>query len=154
MSLLQSLFDRIDAIGGLFFDEPELARYVTVPGSDAGFTIPDPVLQQSDRHIQDIHAPGLIGGSLPVIFFRTRHTGNPTFSVRLNTTPLIQHTLAESGPHSWHEIVPAVALKPQNNELTLGVSGEGVVTFSDVVILYRSNQLTVRRPLVLAPPEP
>lgn len=137
----------IDHVGGLF-EETQVARYVTVAGSGPGFTIPDPntPLPIGDRHIQDIHAPGLIAGSLPVIFFRTTHTGSPSFSVRLNTTRLTQHTFSDAGPHTWHEIIPAGALKPEANELTLAVSSDGSVTFSDIVILYTSNKLTARRP--------
>jgi len=151
MSIIRSVVNGLETLEGLFFEEPEVARYVTVAGSAGGFTIPDPASPVSDRHIQHIHAPGLINVSFPVIFFRTRHTGRPTFSVRLNATPLTQHTFADGSPHSWHEIIPAGALKPQDNELTLNVSGDGDVTFSDIVILYTSNKLTVTRPMVLSP---
>ena len=149
MSIIDSLINGIETVGGMFFEETEVARYLTVSGSADGFTIPDPTTQLNDRHIQAIHAPGLVNGSLPVIFYRTRHTGTPKFSVRLNATPLIAQTLAEGAPQSWHQIIRAHVLKPQDNELTFAVSGEGVVTFSDVVILYTSNKLTVRRPPVL-----
>jgi hypothetical protein len=64
--------------------------------------------------------------------------------VRLNSTRLTEQTLSTPGPHTWHEIVLAGALKAEANELTFAVSGEGSVTFSDVVILYTANQLTVR----------
>ena len=153
MSAIRSVFSGIgtlfDRIGSLF-EEPEVARYVAVGESAGGFTIPDPAapLPLGDRHIRDIHAPGLTNGSRPVIFFRTTHTGNPAFSVRLNATRLTRHTFstADSAPRCWHEIVPAGALRPDNNELTLTVSGDGHVTFSDIVILYTSNKLTVKRP--------
>jgi hypothetical protein len=145
MSIIESLINGVE----FFFEETEVARFLTVAGSADGFTIPDPTTQQNDRHIQAIHAPGLVGGSLSVIFYRTIHTGTPRFSVRLNATQLIAHTLAEAGPQSWHQIIRAGVLKPKDNELTLAVSGEGVVAFSDVVILYTSNKLTVRRPPVL-----
>jgi len=161
MSILRSVLGRIRSLIDLiptFFEEPDLTRYVAVGESAGGFTIPDPsaALPISDRHIQGIHAPGLRQDSRPVILFRTAHTGSPTFSVRLNATRLTQHTFATSdtGPHAWHEIVPAGALQPEHNELTLAVSGEGNVTFSDVVIFYTSNKLTIRRPLpdpVLSP---
>ncbi len=148
MSILRSVAGRLGILVDRlpsFFEEPEVARYVTVAGTAGGFTIPEPAFPISDRHIQDIHAPGLITDSLPVIFFRTRHTKRPTFSVRLNSTPLTQHTFTNDGPHSWHEIIPTGALKPENNELIFAVNGDGSVTFSDVVILYKSNKLTVRR---------
>jgi len=134
---------------GLFAEVPEIARFVAVAESAGGFTVPDQGL--SARHIQHIHAPGLIVDSFSVIFFRTKHRGKPKFSVRLNSTPLTQQTLAEDGPNSWHEIIPLRALKPQDNELTFAASGDGAVTFSDVVILYTANELTVKKPLVLSP---
>lgn len=136
---------------GLFAEVPEIARFVAVAESAGGFTVPDPGSGISDRHIQHIHAPGLIVDSFSVIFFRTKHRGKPRFSVRLNSTPLTQQTLAEDGPNSWHEIIPLRALKPQDNELTFAASGDGTVTFSDVVILYTANELTVKKPLVLSP---
>lgn len=150
MSILRSVFNGIDVLGGLFFEEPEVARFLTIPESAGGFTIPDPTFPINDRHIPGIHAPGLIPGSRSVIFFRTRNTGTPAFAVRLNSTPLTQHSFNDAGPKSWHEIVPPGALKPQDNELTLFVQGEGAVNFSDIVILYTSNQLTVRRPIVVS----
>lgn len=135
-----------------FFEEPEVARYIPVFGTAGGFVLPDPAAGISDRHIQQIHAPGLLNGSFPVILFRTRHTGRPRFSVRLNATPLTQLTFETDQPiHSFHEIIPAGALKPQDNELTFNVSGNGTVTFGDVVILYTSNELTVKRPVILSP---
>ncbi len=152
MSIIRSAINRIRFVFDLFptfFEEPEVARYVAVDGSASGFTVPDPAspLPVSDRHIQGIHAPGLISGSLPVILFRTTHTGSPAFSVRLNSTGLTQHTFSDVGPYVWHEIIPTGALKPEDNELTLAVSGDGNVRFSDVVILYKSNKLTVKRPI-------
>jgi hypothetical protein len=59
---------------------------------------------------------------------------------------------------SWHEIIPArvpsgSTLRAQNNELIFGVSGDGAVTFGDVVILYTSNELIVefKIPIVISP---
>jgi hypothetical protein len=148
MSIFDTVVGGIGTVGGFFFEETEVARYVTVAGSEAGFTIPSPTSPENDRHIQQIQAPGLVLGPLPVIFFRTAHTGTPQFQVRLNSTVLTRQTLAAETPRTWHQIVPAGALKAQDNELTLSVTGEGVVTFSDIVILYTSNKLTVRKPPV------
>ena len=150
MSIIQSLVNGIETLASFFNEEPRVARYVTLAETAGGLTIPDAANPLSDRHLQNIHVPGLLNGSLPVIFFRTKNTGRPTFSVRLNNTQLTQHTFADGGLNSWHEIVPAGALKPENNELILSVSGEGDVTFSDVVILYTSNRLTVKLPPVLS----
>lgn len=132
----------------LFNEEIAVARFVTVAGSDGGFTIPDPTFPISDVHLSDIAAPGIINGLTSVVFFRTTHTGTPTFSIRLNSTQLLQHTFNHGGPHAWHEIISPGALLPAQNELTLFViPGEGSVRFSDIVFLYTSNQLTVRKPI-------
>lgn len=151
MSIIQSAVTIVrnvfTTIGGLF-EETQVARFVTVAGSGPGFTVPDPTspLPVNDLHIQDINAPGLVAGSLPVILFRTTHTGSPSFSVRLNSTRLTLHTFADVGPYTWHEIVPKGALKAEGNVLTLAVSGDGAVTFSDIVIFYTSNKLTAKIP--------
>lgn len=108
--------------------------------------IPDNMM----THFEHIHAPGLVVDSFAVIFSRTKQRGKPKCSVRLNSTPLTQQTLAEDGPNSWHEIIRPHALKPQDNVLTFASGGDGAVTFSDVVILYTSNELTVKNPLVLS----
>ncbi len=73
MILLRSVANRfrtiLDRIGGLF-EETRVARFMTVAGSAGGFTVPDPdsPLPQSDLQIQDIHAPGLVPETSPVIF--------------------------------------------------------------------------------------
>lgn len=138
-------------VGDFFIEETEVTRHVALADTAGGFTLPGPSSQGSDRHFQQIHAPGLRAGSRPVILFRTRHAKTPRFSLRLNSTTLMQHAFAENDTrhHSWHEIAPAGALKPQDNELVFSVTGDGSVTFGDVVILYTSNELTVRRPVVL-----
>lgn len=152
MSILTTLFDRIDVLGGLMIEVPRVARFVVVPESAGGLRVPaDPDFPVSDRHLGGIHAPGLVPGSFAIIIYRTTHTGSPTFSVRLNSTRLTVHALAGSGPHTWHEIVPAGALRPQDNQLTLAIGGEGAVTFSDIVILYMSKELTVKQPPELSP---
>ncbi|MDQ3822160.1 MAG: hypothetical protein M3321_02835 [Actinomycetota bacterium] len=136
------LRDRLVAV----FEEPSVARFVTPVGSSS-FTLSDADPLASDRHVRDIEAPGLIGGSLAVLFFRTAHTGTPQYSVRLNATNLTRHALsaAQAGAHAWHELIPAGALRPVANELTFAISEGGTVEFSDIVILYRSNKLTVSR---------
>ena len=155
---------RTGSLGEVLFEEPEVARYIALTETAGGFRLSfgksDP--EQTDRHIQQIHAPGLLNGSAPVIFYRTRHREPgkeepntepelPTFSVRLTATLLTKYTFVKMDPpeRSWHEIIPAGALKTQDNELVFGVSGKGTVIFGDVVILYTSNELTVRKPLVL-----
>lgn len=139
--------------GEVLIEEPEVARFIAVAGTAGGFLLPDPQSRLNDRHIQEIHAPGLLSGSSPVILFRTRHTERPRFQVRLNSTPLTQYTFVGGDPSErcWHEIIPAGALKPQSNELAFSITGQGTVIFGDVVIMYTSNELTVRKPLVLSP---
>jgi hypothetical protein len=152
MSVIGKVGRFVDRVGG-FFDVPEVARYVTL--SPREFAIPDESseLPASDRHFQDVSAPGLIPGSLPVLFFRTSNGGTSGLSIRVNTTRVVQDTLSgsEPSPLSWHVLIPAGALRPEGNEITFAVSSGGSVRFSDVVILYRSNQLTVKRS-ILEPP--
>jgi hypothetical protein len=138
-------------------EETKVTRYVALADTAGGFTIPSPAFPLSDRHIHPIELPGVIA-SAAVIFFRTRHTGTPRFSVRINQAPLTQYTFVDRDPpeRAWHEIIPAhvasgPTLREQNNELTFGVSGNGAVTFGDVVILYTSNELTVKVRVVLSP---
>jgi hypothetical protein len=137
------------------FEQTRVARYVALAETAGGFTVPDPTSGISDRHFQPIEFPGLIE-SASVIFYRTRHTGRPSFSVRINEASLTRYTFTNDDPpeRSWHEIIPArvpdgSTLRAQNNELIFGVSGDGAVTFGDVVILYTSNELTVKIPIVL-----
>jgi len=136
------------------FEQTRVARYVALAETAGGFTVPDST-GISDRHFQPIEFPAVIE-SASVIFYRTRHTGRPSFSVRINEASLTQYTFTNDDPpeRSWHEIIPArgragSTLRAQNNELIFGVSGDGAVTFGDVVILYTSNELTVKIPIVL-----
>jgi hypothetical protein len=136
-------------------EQTRVARYVALAETAGGFTVPDPASGISDRHFQPIEFPGLIE-SASAIFFRTRHTGRPSFSVRINEASLTRYTFIDADPpeRSWHEIIPArvpvgSTLRVQNNELIFAVSGDGAVTFGDVVILYTSNELTVKIPIVI-----
>jgi hypothetical protein len=139
----------------LFLEQTRVARYLALAETAGGFTVPDPATGISDRHFQPIGFPGLVEGAA-VIFFRTRHTGRPTFTVRINQASLTRYTFTDADPaeRSWHEIIPArvpdgSTLWAQNNELIFGVNSEGSVTFGDVVILYTSNELTVTIPIVI-----
>jgi hypothetical protein len=148
MSVRQSVGRLLERVGA-FFEQPEVARSITVAAQP--FTVPD-ASGINDHHIQGVAAPGLVPGSLPVLFFRTSKGGSSRFSIRVNATPVVQ--LALSGnevTQSWHQLVPAGALQPDGNEVVFGVPSGGSVLFSDVVILYRSNKLTVRRS-ILEPP--
>lgn len=151
MSVFARIGNIIDRLGG-FIEVPEVARYLTLPGVPQGFTIPDGG-GVSDRHFQDLQAPGLIDRSQSVLFFRTSNGGTSRFSVRVNSASLVQHKLTgdEPSPLTWHVLIPAGALKPESNELVFGVPAGGSVHFSDVVVLYRSNKLTVKRSIVDPP---
>lgn len=144
MSVLQSLSS---TVLGLFYEEVDVARCLTFSESiGAGFTIPDTTTQINDRHIQ-FDAPGVLDGSVPVVFFQTVADASPaSFSVRLNTTPHLAIATIENdnSPDSWHKLARPGALRPDHNELVLAVN-EGSVTFSDVCIVYTSSQLTVRK---------
>jgi hypothetical protein len=155
MTLLRSLVARLrDFLGQFpfFNEETRVARFIVLAESAGGFSVPHSG-GINDRHFLDINAPGVVPQSFSVIFLQTVHSGRPSFSVRLNTAPLTHHTFTDDGPHSFHEIVPAGALKAEGNELVFAVTvtGEGSVRFSDVVILYTSSELTVKTPPVLSP---
>lgn len=153
MSLLSSIPSRI--FGGLgqvfplFIDQVQVVRYIPIAESAGGFSVPDSAapLPVSDRHITGVAAPGVLGDISPVVFFRTAYTGTPRFSVRLNATHLVQHTVTATSPRAWHQIVPAGVLRAADNELVFAVSGDGSVRFEDVVILYTATELTVRKRL-------
>ncbi len=134
------------------FEETQVARYHAFEETAGGFTLPDST--STDRHIF-FSLPGAI--ALPaVIYYRTRHTGKPAFSVRINDATLTQYTLVDGdeAERTWHEIIPAntpggPTLRPDNNELTF-FARDGSVIFGDVVILYTSNQTTVPISIVLS----
>src|SRR5262245_38249605 len=105
------------------FEETRVTRYVALAETAGGFRVPDPVSGSSDRHFLPIEFPGVIE-SPSVILFRSRHTGSPSFSVRINEAPLTQYTFTDDDPpeRSWHEIIPArvpggSTLRAQGNEL-------------------------------------
>ncbi len=133
------------------FEEPEVARFLVVPGSDAGFLLPggDPPI--SDRHIQGLHAPGVVPGMPAVLFFRTQYVAGTIFTVRLNASFEFQFRAEAAGAQSWHEIIGPGVLRDQGNELVLVVGPGGQVIFSEIAILYTSNKLTVTKEIVLDP---
>ncbi len=153
MPIVQSIRDLIGGTRTPGNEVTRVARYIVLAETTGGFTIPDPGagLPLSDHHFPGIKAPGVVSGIHAVIFYRTSHAGKPAFSVRLNNTRLTQHTFTEDGPRSWHEIIVPNALRAEANELTFAVSGDGSVTFSDVVILYTSDKLTIVKEPVLDP---
>jgi len=90
-----------------------------------------------------------------VIYYRTRHTGKPAFSVRVNDATVTQYQFVDGdeAERTWHEIIPAntpggPTLRPDGNELVF-FARDGSVIFGDVVILYTSNQTTVPIPIIV-----
>jgi hypothetical protein len=141
-SILQSVGSNVL---GLFNEEAQLARCVTFAESVHGLNVPDSA-GSSDHHLQ-FDAPGVLEGSLPLVLFQTvADADKVSFSVRLNAAPhLVQATLeGDRSPRCWHKLAPADSLMSEHNELVFAVT-DGKVTFSDVVIVYTSNQLTVRK---------
>lgn len=137
----------------LFLEQTRVARQVALAETAGGFTVPD-ASGSSDHHFFGIELPGVIE-SPAAIFYRTRHTGKPSFTVRINDATLTQYTFTDADPpeRTWHEVIPArvpsgPVLKAQNNELVFGVGG-GSVIFGDVIILYTSNELTVKIPIII-----
>jgi len=135
----------------LTIEQTEVARYLALEQTAAGFTLPS--AESSDRHFF-FSLPGAV--ALPaVIYYRTRHTGTPAFSVRVNDATVTQYDFVEGdeAERTWHEIIPGhtaggPTLRPDGNELVF-FARDGSVTFGDVVILYASNQTTVQVPIVI-----
>jgi hypothetical protein len=141
----------------IVLEQTTVARYTPLDQTAGGFTVTP---NDGDRHFQGLEFPGVIP-TAAAIFYRTRHSGLPRFSVRINSTSLTQYTFTENDPaeRCWHEIIPAgvagqATLMAQNNELVFAVASNdpnAIVTFGDVVILYTSNETTIRIPLTLHP---
>lgn len=135
----------------LTIEQTEVARYLALEQTAAGFTLPS--AESSDRHFF-FSLPGAV--ALPaVIYYRTRHTGTPAFSVRINDATVTQYDFVngDEAERTWHEIIPAhtpggPTLRPDGNELVF-FARDGSVTFGDVVILHASNQTTVQVPIVI-----
>jgi hypothetical protein len=136
---------RIEVPDHLTFELTQVARYRAFEETAGGFALPGP--DSSDRHFF-FALPGAV--ALPaMIYYRTRHTGKPAFSVRINDAPLTQYTFVDGdeAERCWHEIIPAntnagPTLRPDNNELVF-FARDGSVVFGDVVVVYTSNQTTI-----------
>ena len=133
------------------YEEPNVARFLVVPGSDAGFLIPSDAHPLGDLHIQGLDAPGAAPGMPALLLFRTEYTKGTRFSVRLNSSSEFRFEAGESAARSWHELVAPGVLREQDNELVLAVGPDGQAIFSEIAILYTSNKLSLTRPIVLEP---
>lgn len=143
---------RVQIPDHLTFEVTQVARYRAFEETAGGFALPS--AESTDRHFF-FALPGVV--ALPaMIYYRTRHTGKPAFSVRVNDAPLTQYTFVadDEAERCWHEIIPAntrsgPTLRPDNNELVF-FARDGSVVFGDVVIVYTSNQTTVPIPVLTA----
>lgn len=147
MDIVQTLTNAIS----LFYEETDVARFLAFPESlGQGFTVPDPQTGIDDRGLR-FDAPGAHDQSIAAILFQTRpNTKNVSWSVRLNANPhLVLETLDNSAPRSWCKLAAAGQLMPTNNEIIFAVSaneeGVGSMTFSDVLVLYTSDRLTIQK---------
>jgi hypothetical protein len=149
MRFLQSLTQNVFP---LFFEETRVSRYVVLPHSVGGVTAPGQAPGViGSQWAPRFNAPGVVPGAHAVIFFGAEpETETARFSVRLTRSPehLMMHTFTDSRLHSWHQIIRPNILTALDNELIFNVSDGGKVTFSDVVILYTSDKLTIRTPPV------
>ena len=146
----------------LTIEQTEVARYLALEQTAAGFTLPS--AESSDRHFffslpgaalsRRVRPRGAVA-LRAVIYYRTRHTGTPAVSVRINDATVTQYDFVngDEAERTWHEIIPAhtpggPTLRPDGNELVF-FARDGSVTFGDVVILHASNQTTVQVPIVI-----
>lgn len=135
-------------------EEPSVARFLVVPGSDAGFLITQQAPFFGNLSLENLDAPGLVAGMPAVLFFRTQYTKGARFQVRLNQAQFeFRFHATEAASKSWHELISPGVLRQDNNQLFLFVApdDDGQVIFSEIAILYTSNKLTVSRPIVLDP---
>lgn len=134
-------------------EEPNVARFLVVPGSDGGFLIPSDQHPQGDLHLQRLDAPGVIRDLPAVLLFRTQYLAGSRFSVRVNGSTEFQFQGSEARAQSWHEVIAPGVLREEDNEIVLFVAPDngGQVIFSEIAVLYTSNKLTVTRPIVLDP---
>jgi hypothetical protein len=138
----------------LTIEVTQVARYRAFEETAGGFALPDS--ESTDRHFF-FSLPGAI--ALPaVIYYRTRHSGEPAFSVRVNDITVTQYTFVDGdeAERTWHEIIPASTnagptLRSDDNELVF-FARDGSVVFGDVVIVYTSNQTTIPIPILTARP--
>src|SRR5262245_7458530 len=87
----------------------------------------------NDLHLQ-FDLPGLSGQG--ILFFKFVPTGTSTLQVALNDAGTLAWNVTTSPVGSFHEIYPFSALREQGNHLTIGTTGGGEVTISDIVLLY------------------
>ncbi len=150
MAFLRSLRQNVVP---LFFEVTRVSRYVVLPDSEGGVTAPgDAPGVIGSQWAPHFDAPGIVPGVHAVIFFSAKpETEEARFTVRLIAAGphLVDHTFSDKSALSLQQIIRPNILTALDNELIFNVSGGGSVTFSDVVILYTSDKLTISKPPVL-----
>lgn len=131
----------------LFSEVTRVARYVVLPDSVGGVTAPSeaPAVIGSEW-APHFDAPGIVPGVHAAIYFNTEAKAEGArFSVRLTRAGdhFMMHTLTDTEPHSWHQIIPPNLLTSSDNELIFNAYDGATITFSDVVIMYTSERLTI-----------
>jgi len=139
-SLRQNIFP-------LFYEVTRVARYVTLADSVSGVTAPSEApFVIGSQWAPRFDAPGIVPGAHAVIFFGTEaRSEGARFSVRFTRagSHLMNYTLTDTEPHSWHQIIPPNVLTSSDNELIFNAYDGATITFSDVVIMYTSEKLTL-----------
>jgi len=133
----------------LFYEEARVARYAVLPRSIGGVTVPgegpEIVGSQWAPHFD---LPGILVEAPAVLFFTaTPHDEQTRITVRVTSggDHLVNHTFADGNPRSWHLAIRPLLLKRDDNELIFNVYDGASATFSDAVILYTSNELTIKK---------
>ena len=149
----------------IVFEQTSVTRHVALAGTADGIQLPDPDSLFNDIEFYPLAFPGLAPGTPAVIFFRTRHTGLPSFAVTLNNADVINYTFTNADPpeRTWHHIIlPDLlpdypTLMAQGNDLEFSIEFQeghtGTIIFGDIVIFYTSNELTISTPVAMPPIE-
>lgn len=133
-----------------------MATMVALAGTAGGIQLPDPNNILNDIEFS-LAFPGLAPGTPALIFFRTRHTGAPSFTVILNDVNVLNYTFTNSDPpeRTWHHIVGPdnPKLMAEDNDLEFSIVFQeghtGTIIFGDIVIFYTSNELTFKTPVAI-----
>jgi hypothetical protein len=138
------IFDGVTAVFGSRVTR--VARVVTIRESVNPFTVGGSEL--SDRHFR-FGLPGLVPNSDATVFFRVRPLmSDSRIQVRIRQTIVARFTYDQpsNAPFHWHKVVPPGAFDAERNELIFSVAANGAAEFSDVLILYQSDETTVKAP--------
>ena len=121
-----------------------VADYVIL--QDDFFRIVNGVQGQSNHPAQTFDfnmPPGFHAASRSILMFVMQlKTSNVEFRIFLNDQVTLFHAIISEDNqwHSFHKVIPANSLKQSSsNKLKFALDGNGVVDFSDVVILCQAN---------------